>query len=98
MKLCPGKRTEELRPFGRVDSGDLFEQTVLLCYEGRELQLRRVLLKLDQPTRNGDTEIALLSNLPSSVASTTLVAHLYRQRWTLESVFQVITETFPQRN
>ncbi len=43
----PWQGLEELRPFGRTDSGELFEQTVLLCYQNRELRLRRVLLQLE---------------------------------------------------
>ncbi len=93
-KTMPWQALEELRTLGRVDAGELFAQTVLLSYEGQELQVRRVCLKLDQPTRDGDIEIALFSNLPVAVADATLVAQLYRKRWTLETVFQVITETF----
>lgn len=93
-KIMPQQALEALRPLGRVDSGELFEQSVLLIYEDRELRVRRILLKLDQPTRNGDPEIALLCNLPATVANATLVSQLYRKRWTLETVFQVITETF----
>lgn len=94
----PRQPCEELRPFNQIDGGELFEQNVLLSYEGQQLRLRRVLLKLDQPTRNGDTEIALFTNLSVEVACAEAVARLYRKRWTLETVFQVITETFPQRN
>ncbi len=90
----PWQPCEELRPLDRIDGGELFEQNVLLSYEGQQLRLRRVLLKLDQPTRNGDTEIALFTNLSVEVACAEAVARLYRKRWTLETVFQVITETF----
>ena len=33
-------------------------------------------------------------NLPETEASSVLVAQLYRQRWLLETLFQVATETF----
>ncbi len=90
----PWNPCEQIHSLGRIESGELFEQNVLLAYEGQQLILRRVLLKLDQPTRNGDTEIALFTNLTVAVAAAEVVTQLYRQRWTLETVFQVITETF----
>lgn len=50
-------------------------------------------MRLEQPTRDGDWEIFVLTNLPAEVASALLVAQLYRKRWTLETLFQVLTET-----
>ncbi len=51
-------------------------------------------MKLDKPTRNGEIEIALLTNLTSAEASSILVAQLYRKRWRVETLFQVATQTF----
>ncbi len=51
-------------------------------------------MKLNQPTRDGETQIALLTNLPAAAASSILVAQLYRKRWRVETLFQVATETF----
>jgi hypothetical protein len=42
---------------------------------------------LDQPTRDGETEIHVLTNLPVEVADAVAVAELYRRRWTVESAF-----------
>src|SRR5690606_11001677 len=53
----------------------------------RELVLRRIVLQLDLPTRDGDTEMAILTNLPSDVADAPTIADLYRRRWTIESLF-----------
>ena len=55
--------------------------------------VRRVKVLLQQATRDGDWEIFILTNLPSEVASALLIAQLYRQRWKLETLFQVLTET-----
>jgi hypothetical protein len=38
-------------------------------------------LRLDAATRDGDTEMAILTNLPASVDTVT-IAGLYRRRWT----------------
>ena len=51
-------------------------------------------MQLNQPTRDGETEIALLTNLPQADASSVLVGQLYRKRWGVETLFQVATETF----
>ena len=53
--------------------------------------MRRVVVRLHQPTRDGDREIAILTNLPETVVSGVKVAELYRKRWTVETFFQVIT-------
>jgi IS4 transposase len=69
-------------------------QNILLSADdGQLLQTRRVKVCLKQPTRDGDREIFILTNLPSEVASALLIAQLYRKRWTLETLFQVLTET-----
>ncbi len=92
-KGMPWQALEELRPLGRVDTGELFEQLVMLSYQAQELRVRRIFLKLDKPTRDGETEIALFTNLPEEI-NASIVADLYRKRWKVETAFQVVTETF----
>jgi hypothetical protein len=75
-----------LRARGRTDSGAVFEQSITLRLDEREVKVRRIVLKLDTPTRDGDTEMSILTNLPASVPAVT-VADLYRRRWTIESLF-----------
>jgi hypothetical protein len=76
-----------LRRRGRTDTGEVFEQTVTLRLDDKELVVRRVVLRLDSPTRDGDAEMSILTNLPSDVADATTIANLYRRRWTIESLF-----------
>jgi len=38
-------------------------------------------MRLDTPTRDGDTEMSILTNLSSDVADAAAVAGLYRRRW-----------------
>jgi hypothetical protein len=84
-------RWEELNGWtscGRCATGEVYEQSVRLwADDGRELVCRRIKLKLDQPTRDGDTELHILTNLPKSVKAV-VVATAYRQRWTIEVGFQ----------
>jgi len=39
-------------------------------------------------------EIAILTNLPQTDAPASLVAELYRNRWSIETLFLTITENF----
>lgn len=82
-----GKRRE----VGRVETGTVFEQTIHVQYEGKTWTLRRVTLVLDKATKDGDTEIHMLTNLPDEEVDACKVAEWYRRRWTLEGVFQDLT-------
>jgi len=74
---------------GRCATGAVFEQTVRLSNEdGEILFVRRITVELDQPTRDGDRTIHILTNLPEEAADAIMVAGLYRKRWTLETAFQ----------
>jgi len=82
-----------LRRKGRTPSGTVLEQRLWFTEDdGQVYHLRRVVLRLDEPTREGETEIVLLTNLPDEVYAQT-VAQTYRQRWTIEGAFHELTET-----
>ncbi|MEE4379514.1 MAG: hypothetical protein V2J55_18670 [Candidatus Competibacteraceae bacterium] len=55
------------------------------------LELRRVRIELDEPTRDGETTIDLLTNLPVQAASAVTVVELYLTRWTVETAFLRLT-------
>lgn len=84
-----GKR----RYVGRSDTGRVYEQVAQLTdpATGKTSEVRRITLALKSPTRDGDKEIHLLTNLPPSRASALKVAELYRKRWTLEQAFNELT-------
>ncbi len=90
----PWTDESELVREGRSEGGEVFSQTAVVSYEGHSCRCRRVVVQLNQPTRDGETEIALLTNLPQADASSVLVGQLYRKRWGVETLFQVATETF----
>jgi IS4 transposase len=78
----------ERRSCGRTETGMVFEQEVRLSDEGGEVMRgRRVTVELDKPTRDGETEVHVLTNLSSEMADALTVADLYRKRWTVESAF-----------
>lgn len=75
-------------------SGEVFEQPVSVTHEGQCLRCRRIVVKLAQPTRHGDSEVAIFTNLPATVADAVKISEFYRERWTVEKMFQVITDVF----
>ena len=48
---------------------------------------------LDQPTRDGETEIHLLTNVPARDARAKVIAELYRKRWMIETAFAELEAT-----
>lgn len=75
------------RAAGRSASGRVFEQRWDVPHDGRVMRVRRVTVALDTPTQDGDTEIHLLTNLPTAVADGVTVSEVYRKRWTIEGRF-----------
>ncbi len=86
-----GKR----RKIGRIATGMVYEQKLVIARTKDDLGMtvRRVTVELDEPTRDGDTEIHILTNVPSSDADARRIAELYRQRWEIENGFYVLTTT-----
>jgi hypothetical protein len=71
----------------------LYEQKVrLIDAEGKPMEARRITVELKKPTRDGDREIHLLTNLSASVANARSVADLYLRRWTVEKAFQELDQ------
>lgn len=82
---------EEFRPVGRNATGLVSEQKVRGVLPGGEpTEWRRIRVQLDKPTRNGQSEVYLLTNLPPELADALQVAELYLGRWTIEHTFQEI--------
>jgi hypothetical protein len=76
---------------GRCESGSLSEQEIQIAdAQGALLRLRRISLKLDRPTRDGDRVIVVLTTLPATVTAAA-IAELYRGRWGIEGAFQDLT-------
>jgi hypothetical protein len=73
---------------GRCETGWVYEQRLRLRGDrGQALEVRRITVALDQPTRDGDTEIHVLTNLPAKKVPAVRVAEVYRKRWTIEGLF-----------
>jgi hypothetical protein len=78
----PYKPLTSLQFVGKSATGDVFEQRVeITAPKGQTLQIRRVVVELNTPTRNGDQHLILLTNLPEDTVEALTVATLYRARW-----------------
>lgn len=83
-----GKR----RAIGQIATGMVYEQGMVLHFQGKTLSVRRITLCLDRPTESGDTEIHILTNLPAKKATAQQAAATYGTRWTVEGAFQTLTD------
>jgi IS4 transposase len=80
---------------GTTRSGPVYEQAMLVRdpASGETMRVRRMTIKLTVPTRDGDTELHSLSNVPSGRASAAQLARVYGKRWSIETAFFEITTT-----
>jgi Transposase DDE domain len=70
---------------GAIATGKVYEQKIgLVNAQGDTLPLRRITVALHEPTRDGDREIHVLSNVPRRKASAPKLAESYGKRWPIE--------------
>ena len=78
---------------GDTETGAVYEQPITVTDDdGRPHAFRRIRVALKTATRDGDLDLAIISNLPQTAASATEIADSYRTRWTIETAFQDLTE------
>ena len=88
----PFEPAGRLRACGRCATGEVFEQPIDVADgEGGVHRLRRIVLKLDEPTRDGEAEIVLVTNLPAAVTASQC-CEAYRDRWRIEGHYQTLTD------
>src|SRR5512143_1235190 len=88
----PSRPAGRLRARGRCSTGEVFEQPIDVDDgEGGVHRLRRIVLKLDQPTRDGEAELVLVTNLPAEVPAWQC-CEAYRGRWRIEGHYQALTD------
>ena len=91
----PFETVHVLRSMGRIETGHVAEQRVQVRdAQGSTHLFRRIRVKLDQATRDGDRVLYILTNVPLRKASAKRVARLDRKRWTLETAFQHLEAYF----
>ena len=74
---------------GKTETGKVTEQKIEVVNElGEKKPFRLIRVYLKKKTRDGDTYIAIITDLPKAFASASLIAELYRNRWKIETSFQ----------
>ena len=69
---------------GEIETGTVYEQPIsVIDQNGKEHIFRRCRIRLKKETRDGDSEICIISNLPQEAAEATKIADQYRTRWTI---------------
>jgi hypothetical protein len=89
-----GQAQEPRRGVGHDARGQaLYEQAVRVTEPdtGTTLVIRRITVQLHTPTRQGEIELHILTNLPVTDAPAALISALYADRWTIETAFQHLT-------
>jgi len=78
---------------GKTASGTVYEQSLDLSNPatGATMRARRITVELHKPTRDGESEIHLVTNMPALAADALALSDLYLERWTIERMFQTLT-------
>jgi Transposase DDE domain len=75
-----------------TETGWVSERSAWVVRDGqRMLEVRCIRVRLKEKTRDGETEVVVLTNLPVEEADAVTVAGLYRRRWSVETLFQELT-------
>ena len=84
----------EEKRVGTSDTGWVYEQRISVAHPqtGKSLTMRRIRLVLFEPTRDGETEVVMLTNLSKKAASAIVCCGLYRDRWGIEGAFLEMTQ------
>jgi hypothetical protein len=88
-----GRLLGSRRSLGRSETGAVYEQDIEVTHQDQVRRWRRVSVELDRPTRDGDPEVHILTNLAPEVVDGVRVTELYRKRWTIEGLFYEVAQT-----
>jgi hypothetical protein len=89
---CPFNQIKPLHPAPGSQQGALQQWVWLEDSDRHEwLKVRRIVLPLAMPSRNGDTELILMTDLPDTIAADRIGA-LYRDRWQIETHYHRLTQ------
>jgi hypothetical protein len=78
---------------GCCPTGTVYEQKMRLTDKsGKVMIVRRITIELKKPTRKGETEIHVVTNLPAKAANARSIAELYLHRWTIERAFHELDQ------
>ena len=77
---------------GTVKTGKIYQQTAWITDEdGNNSQvIRLITIQLKKATRNGDSVLSILTNLPDDIDAE-IIAEIYAERWSIETMFLHLT-------
>jgi hypothetical protein len=79
---------------GASETGVVHQQRIMIADdEGREFAARLITVRLNEPTRDGDLVLELITNLPRRIGAVR-IADAYRQRWAIETSFAEVEKLF----
>ena len=87
-----GLRWDAIDPLALGGIG-MAEHLVSIPWKNGKITARRIVIRLEKPTKNGDYELAILTTIPYSVCDTAQIAERYRHRWKIEHLFHILTIT-----
>jgi hypothetical protein len=93
LQNLPYRESEPPKVVGPNTTGTVLEQAIEVEdpeSAGEVYRLRRIVVRLDRPTRAGDPEIVLVTNLPAEVSAIACCA-AYPERWQVERHYQALT-------
>jgi hypothetical protein len=81
---------------GKTTTGWVYEQQIEVTnpQTNAKMTIRRIRIQLFEPSRDGETEIVLLTNLAEIKVSAPTCCELYRKRWSIAAAFWELTECF----
>jgi hypothetical protein len=84
----------EQKRVGKTSTGWVYEQQISIDNDdGDKILLRRITVKLFSKTRDGDTEIHILTNASKRQLSSVRGSECYRERWGIEGMFLELTQS-----
>lgn len=90
-KRLPHELLGKRRFIGETETGKVYQQSIRIGDEVNGVVARRITVELTDPTKDGDNEIHILSNLPTKDVDACTLANAYRRRWEIENAFYHLT-------
>jgi hypothetical protein len=89
-KQMPYQAIGKMETVGATETGSVYEQSIEVTDEDGRVSTgwRAITVKLNKETRDGETELIIITNLPPSDVDAIEIAEIYRKRWTIETMFQ----------
>jgi IS4 transposase len=76
----------------KIPGTELSEEHIVFSGQQGDVEARRITLKLPKKTRDGAITITVITNLPTKI-SADIIMEAYRARWSIETLFQMLTTT-----